>query len=111
MVEIIERNELERLVALRKVVLVDALPAGYYGQQHLPGAINIVEADVEAVAADLIPDRDSPVVTYCTGPTCGNSQAVALRLQRLGYTNVRKYRDGIEDWVQAGNATESVAVT
>lgn len=110
MVDIIERNELEQLIAQGDVVLVDALPPGYYNQQHLPGAINIVEADVDALASDLIPDRAIPIVTYCTGPSCGNSQAVALRLQRLGYVNVRKYRDGIEGWVQAGNKTESVSV-
>jgi len=27
--------------------------------------------------------------------------------ERLGYTAVRKYREGIQDWVAAGNPTES----
>jgi rhodanese-related sulfurtransferase len=31
---------------------------------------------------------------------------VADRLTRLGYQNVRKYRDGIEDWAAAGLALE-----
>ena len=29
-------------------------------------------------------------------------RGVARTLSRLGYTNVRKYREGIQDWVEAG---------
>jgi rhodanese-related sulfurtransferase len=34
---------------------------------------------------------------------------VARTLTRLGYTDVRKYREGIQDWVEAGLPTESGA--
>ena len=103
----IDRRELESLVESHQVVLVDALPTSYYDQLHLPGAVNLVEPDVDARAAELLPDPAAAIVTYCSNAACGNSQAVAQRLERLGYTNVRTYRDGIQDWVDAGNATES----
>jgi rhodanese-related sulfurtransferase len=45
-------------------------------------------------------------VTYCSNPACPNSQRVADRLAALGYTNVRKYREGIEDWTAANLPTE-----
>jgi rhodanese-related sulfurtransferase len=32
---------------------------------------------------------------------------VADQLTTLGYTDVRKYREGIQDWVEAGLPTES----
>lgn len=47
------------------------------------------------------------MVVYCSNPSCGNSQTVASKLERLGYRSVRKYADGIQDWVQAGLPTES----
>lgn len=106
MTALITRTELERLVADNAVVLVDALPVSYYDQAHLPGAINLVESDVDALASSLLPDKDAAIVTYCSNAACGNSQAVANRLERLGYTNVRKYREGIQDWAEAGNAIE-----
>ena len=109
MTELIARSELEAVVAANGVVLVDALPASYYDQQHLPGAINLVEADVDDRAAAVLPDKNATIVTYCSNAACGNSQAVATRLERLGYTNVRKYREGIQDWVEAGNRVESSA--
>ena len=109
MTALITRRELESLVVNGQVVLVDALPASYYDQLHLPGALNLIEDEVDARAAELLPDKDAAIVTYCSNAACGNSQAVADRLERLGYTNVRKYREGIQDWVEAGNATETNA--
>ena len=102
MTALITRDELREAIERGTVTVVDALPAGYYDQQHLPGAINLVESDVDARAGVLLPDRSASIVTYCSNAACGNSQAVANRLAKLGYTDVRKYREGIQDWVEAG---------
>jgi rhodanese-related sulfurtransferase len=105
----ITRTELEQLLAEgAPLTLVDALPQGYYAQQHLPGAINLVESDVDAFAAELLPHRERTIVTYCSNPACQNSKVVARRLEALGYSDVRVYTAGIQDWVEAGNPTETV---
>jgi rhodanese-related sulfurtransferase len=107
MTTLISREELWEAIDAGAVTVVDALPESYYAQQHLPGALNLVEQDVTERAAELLPDRTAAVVTYCSNPACGNSQAVASRLEQLGYRNVRKYREGIQDWVAAELPTES----
>lgn len=107
MTTLITREELRNAIEAGAVTVVDALPAGYYDQQHLPGAVNLVEADTDQQAQSLLPDKGASIVTYCSNAACGNSQAVANRLVKLGYTNVRKYRDGIQDWVEAGLDVES----
>jgi len=107
MTNTIARTDLEALLSAEDVIVVDALPASYYDQIHLPGALNLVESDVDELAPALFPDKTATIVTYCSNEACGNSQAVASRLERLGYTSVRKYREGIQDWVEAGNPTES----
>ncbi|GAA3674775.1 rhodanese-like domain-containing protein [Nocardioides ginsengisoli] len=107
MQDLITRPELAELIATGDVTVVDALPASYYEKAHLPGALNLVADEVGERAAALLPDQDAAIVTYCSNAACGNSQAVANALRALGYTNVRKYRDGIQDWVEAGLATES----
>jgi rhodanese-related sulfurtransferase len=109
MTALISRDELRVEIEAGRVIVVDALGGDYYAKQHLPGAIPLVEAEVEERAAALLPVRSAPVVTYCSNPACPNSQRVADRLTALGYTNVRKYREGIEDWVGAGLPTESGA--
>lgn len=107
MTALITRDELRTALEAGDVVVLDTLPASYYEQMHIPGALNLVEADVDALATTLVPDLSTPIVTYCSNAACGNSQAVANLLEKAGYTDVRKYRDGIQDWVEAGLPVES----
>ncbi|MBG0829199.1 rhodanese-like domain-containing protein [Planomonospora sp. ID67723] len=109
MTALISRDELKAAIEAGTAVVVDALGGDYYARQHLPGAIALVESEVAARAAELLPDRDATVVTYCSNPACGNSEAVARRLTALGYSDVRKYREGIQDWVEAGLPVETGA--
>jgi rhodanese-related sulfurtransferase len=51
------------------VTILDVLPREAYASAHIPGAINIPLAELEARAAQDLPDRDSEIVVYCGGPT------------------------------------------
>jgi rhodanese-related sulfurtransferase len=107
MTPLISRADLADLIEAGHVTVIDALPEAYYERMHLPGALNLVAADVDVRAPELLPDKSAAIVTYCSGPTCSNSHLVADRLLALGYTNVRKYQDGIQDWFEAGLPTET----
>jgi rhodanese-related sulfurtransferase len=110
MTTLISREDLRAAIEAGTVTVIDALGGDYYARQHLPGAVPLVEADVTARAAALLPDRSAAIVTYCANPACPNSHRVAGRLTALGYPNVRTYREGIEDWVAAGLPVESGAL-
>ena len=107
MTALISRDELKASIDAGTVTVVDALGGDYYASQHLPGAVALAPGQVDALASSVLPDRDATIVTYCTGPSCPNSGQVADRLTALGYANVRKYREGIDDWTRAGLPTES----
>jgi rhodanese-related sulfurtransferase len=107
MTALISREELKAGIDAGTVTVVDALGGDYYAKQHLPGAVALAPGQVDAMASSVLPDRNAAIVTYCTGPSCPNSGQVADRLTALGYANVRKYREGIEDWADAGLPTES----
>jgi len=107
MTTLITRDELRAAIEAGSVTVIDALGGAYWEKQHLPGALPLTADRVAAEAAGLLPDRDALVVTYCSNPSCGNSQDVAHRLEALGYRDVRKYREGIEDWTDAGLPVES----
>src|SRR5512141_1088454 len=109
MTTLITRDELKAAIDSGEVTVVDALPAGYFEQQHLPGAVNLFVDEAADRAAEVLPDQHAAIVTYCSNQACPNSEGVARTLTRLGYTNVRKYREGIQDWVEAGLPTESGA--
>ncbi|WP_242891587.1 rhodanese-like domain-containing protein [Actinomadura litoris] len=104
---VIDRAGLRTAIEDGTVTVVDALPASYYAKQHLPGALNLVEDEVAERAGSLLPDKGAAIVTYCSNLACNNSKAVAARLEKLGYADVRVYREGIEDWTEAGLPTES----
>ncbi|MEU0506602.1 rhodanese-like domain-containing protein [Nocardia sp. NPDC005998] len=107
MTTVIARDELAAAIQAGSVTVLDTLGAGYYEKAHLPGALTLVEADVESRAAQLLPDQHAPIVTYCSNNACQNSEVVAVQLRALGYTNVRAYRAGIQDWTEAGLPVES----
>lgn len=107
MTQTITRDELKAGLDAGTITVVDALPESYYDQQHIPAALNLVSDDVTARAAEVLPDRDAAIVTYCSNTACANSGQVANALANLGYTNVRKYAEGIQDWVEAGLPTET----
>jgi len=108
MTETITRDALvARIQSRRKPILIEALPAGYYRQAHLPGALNIPHDAVDALAPRLLPDKTAEIVVYCASATCRNSDYAAGRLAALGYANVRKYVEGKADWIEAGLAVET----
>jgi rhodanese-related sulfurtransferase len=86
----ITRDELEAAIRTGNVLIVDALPASYYTQLHVPGAVNLVAEEVSERAGQLLPDKDALIVTYCSNAACPNSSQVAAGLEGIGYTNVRK---------------------
>ena len=110
MVAKIDRASLKaKLDGKEPVVIVEALPPRYFADAHLPGAINIPHDQVDALAPRLLPDRDAEIVVYCANMPCRNSTIAAERLAQLGYTHVRDYKEGKEDWAKAGFALETSA--
>lgn len=106
----ISRDELKRrLDGCDRPVVIEALPAKYFEEAHLPGAINIPHDAIDALAPTLLPDRNAEIVTYCASATCKNSDIAAERLTALGYRNVRAYREGKADWIAAGLPVEKGA--
>lgn len=109
----VRRDELRSEMDAGSVVVVDTMPASYFDKQHLPGARNIPGSpyeDVPALTAHnapiVVPHKETAVVVYANRP-CRNNEFVGAHLLKMGYTNVREYREGIEDWMSAGLPIES----
>ena len=107
MAETITIEDLRRAIEAGTVTVLEALPRPYFDNEHLPGARNLPLDDLEALAPALVPDLDAPVVTYCANTACGNSADAAERLRDLGYTDVRTYPGGKQEWIEAGLPVEA----
>ena len=98
----ISRAELIDAIENDTVTVVEALPPEYYEAEHLPGAINLPHTEVRERAHELLPDKDAAIVVYCANEPCPNSGIATHVLTKLGYTNVRDYEGGKQDWREAG---------
>ena len=99
----ITRDELRDLIDNdAPITIVEALPQSYYDDAHIPGAINLPHTEVRDRAHELLPDKDAQIVVYCANLPCPNSEVAATVLTKLGYTDVRRYAEGKDDWREAG---------
>ena len=76
-------------------IILDVRSREEYDQGHIPGAILIPDTEIEAKAADLLPDKDQLILVYCRSGR--RSELAAQSLADLGYTNIREF-GGILDW-------------
>ena len=84
-------------------VLIDALAPMVYAHSHLPRAINMPPTAVDPTrCSKRMPERDTEIVVYCSNPNCDDSIVTGRRLQELGYTNVRHYAGGKDEWKALG---------
>jgi rhodanese-related sulfurtransferase len=65
----ISRDELQRRLDDRSLIIVDARPGAAYLEEHLPRAINLPVTEVDALAAKLLPDRSADIAVYCASFT------------------------------------------
>ena len=105
----IDRDGIRAVVDARTAIVVEALPAPYYEDARIPGARNLPHDSDEAAIAAILPDRDATVVVYCSNLACPNSTILSRRLVQLGFSDVREYERGKEDWIAAGLPVETGA--
>jgi rhodanese-related sulfurtransferase len=107
-VETISRDELTEKIARRDHFrLVEVLPEEEYHKAHLPGAINLPPDQVSRLASKRLRDRSAEIVLYSDGSTSRPSEDAARELTERGYTNVRDYAEGKQDWIDTGLPVES----
>jgi len=88
---------------------IDSRKREEYEAGHVQGAIRMELADFK----DAIPPpiefmvKGTPVVVYCVGGDCDESEAVGKQLNILGFTSVVVMHDGFPGWKQAGHPVET----
>jgi rhodanese-related sulfurtransferase len=78
----------------------------YFGGELIPGSRRVPLDRVGREAGEANLPMDAEVVVYCAGPHCPQSGYAAEKLRTLGYTNVRAYEGGLEEWKGLGREVE-----
>ena len=98
----------ERLRAGETFEFWNVLTDEYFNGEMIPGSRRVPLDRVGREAHEAGLPKTAEVVVYCAGPKCPQSGMAAEKLQALGYTNVRAYEGGLEEWKGAGHDVESV---
>jgi ArsR family transcriptional regulator len=102
--EPITREELSDRLRDGMVTVLDVRPADEFALGHVPGALNVPLAELDARLATLDPEKD--IVAYCRGAYCVMSFEAVSRLRVQGF-RARRLEDGMPEWAAAGNAVAS----
>jgi rhodanese-related sulfurtransferase len=96
----------QRLAAGTVAQFWNVLTDDYFTGALIPGSsrvpLDLLGREVAATALA----RDTPIVVYCSGPSCPQSRAAAEKLLALGFTDVRAFEGGLQAWTESGRAVE-----
>jgi len=94
----ITREELkQKLEQGEEVAVWMASDPQTYTKIHIPGTEVFKSQDsLRKIGAN------SEIVVYCINSVCYTSYMLYRYLRSIGYTNIRRYSGGIEDWETAG---------
>ncbi len=93
--EAVPTRELLRRVRSGEVTVLDVRPEAEYRAGHLPRAVSIPLAKLEARLGAL--PRDREVVAYCRGPYCVMALEAVEVLRRAGF-RAHRLEEGVADW-------------
>ena len=93
----ITTEELVAILATKSEPVLDVRTAREYAIGHIPGTLNVFERELQRIS-ERYPDRDTRMILYCNGPSCGKSKRTSEQLVALGYTHVRRYQLGMSVW-------------
>lgn len=83
-------------------VVLDVRGPDAYAGGHVPGAVSLPHAQIDAERMSAWP-ADMLFVVYCAGPHCNGANKAAVRLARLGRP-VKEMIGGVVGWAAEGFA-------
>jgi hydroxyacylglutathione hydrolase len=94
----VEEVDPEVAAARPDALLLDVREPGEYHHGHVPGAVNVPQAELATRLAEL--PRDQPILTICAAGY--RSMRAAQFLKQVGFADVRSVRGGTDAWREAG---------
>jgi len=91
----------------RDALFIDARAPKYYTEGHIPGAVNYLLFDFpqKAPVRESVEAYDQKIV-YGDNPGSVEANALTKRLMANGYSGVKLFAGGLEEWAQAGLPVE-----
>jgi rhodanese-related sulfurtransferase len=108
-IRIITTDEVcKRLEVQGSLLFWNVLTDEYFQGELIPGSkrVPLDQLEREVVQSGVL--KDAEIITYCSGPSCPMSKQAAEKLVLLGFTNVKAYEGGLEEWKKARQEVVSI---
>lgn len=91
-------------------VFLNVLPADKFREEHIPQSENIPYDDENLIqkVENKTSSKDDEIIVYCANTECDASDKAAEKLEDQGFTNVKDFAGGLQEWKDAGHSTESL---
>jgi rhodanese-related sulfurtransferase len=94
-------DDVKKMMDVKKdFVLIDIREDNEYEEGYIPGAVHAGRGVLENEIFKFAQEPDKEIVLYCS--TGKRSLLAGLRLQEMGYTNVKSMDGGIVEWEEKG---------
>ncbi|AGC67226.1 rhodanese-like sulfurtransferase [Thermoclostridium stercorarium subsp. stercorarium DSM 8532] len=103
-IEMVTKEELLTMLNNLDVIVLNVLPRDWYEQAHIKGSISIPLEELPNHLNCL--SKDKLIITYCASYECTSCIEAAELLANYGF-NVKVYRGGTKEWIEAGLPWES----
>ena len=100
--EMIPLAKAKELFESKNALFVDARHEFDYKEGHIHGAVNVALNNFDAQYAHLNTiSKDKLLIVYCDGAECNSSIELAVKLMDSGFTNVKIFFGGWQEWNSA----------
>ena len=105
--KIITLDQLKRLLAEHRGVLIDARGAHEFERGHIAGAKNFPYLEVDKHFEEMMTiPRDTLILVYCSNPECPLGRGLVDFMSQMEFHNIFLYDDGWDGWAKAGLPAE-----
>jgi len=106
--QIISLDQMKRLIAAHRGVLLDARNADDYQKGHIRHARSMPAEDPDHNFPKLVEiPRDTLVIIYCNNPECHLGRTLVEFLHVMEFKNVVLYDEGWDGWIRANMPVDS----
>jgi len=97
--EVIDIEKAKYFYETNSALFIDVRDFKKYTKGTIAKAINVPLKRYKRFKRFLPIDKNATIVTFCGGINCELSKKLSVKLERLGYTNIKQFAKGFPKWM------------
>ncbi len=93
----VSKGDLQKIAENKSAFIIDVNSEDSYKKSHVPGSVHF-DAIEKTFATSLPADKNAEIITYCGSTMCSAWQKAARKACKLGYKNIKHFKEGIAGW-------------